>query len=99
MPRDKRYGVPNGDSSPSYSIQKAKSSVDRDKLPEIYQRLREKFADATVNDMDGLRFDWSDRWLLIRPSNTEPIVRVICEAASEGESSELVRATLEVVGN
>ncbi|MGI9519441.1 MAG: phosphoglucosamine mutase, partial [Pirellulaceae bacterium] len=65
---------------PRYAIHKAKSSVSRDRLPEIFDALRAQFSDTATSDMDGLRFDWPDRWLLVRPSNTEPIVRIICEA-------------------
>ena len=83
---------------PRYSIQKAKSTVDQEKLPEIYDRLREKFADANSSDMDCLRFDWNDRWLSIRPSDTEPIVRVICEAGSDVDSKGLVEVALAVIG-
>ena len=82
---------------PKYSIQKAKATVDRDKLPQVYEALQAKFSDAQVSDLDGMRFDWHDRWLLVRPSNTEPIVRAICEASSEEASSELVKVAQEVI--
>ncbi|NMC21219.1 MAG: hypothetical protein GYA33_12465, partial [Thermogutta sp.] len=39
--------------------------------------------------LDGLRLDWPDRWVLLRPSNTEPIVRVIAESPDEGQTREL----------
>ena len=38
---------------------------------------------------DGLRLEWSDRWVHVRASNTEPIVRVIAEAAGEQQAREL----------
>ena len=82
---------------PAYSIHKAKSSVSRDKLPAIYDALRQKFSDAKANDQDGLRFDWDDRWLLIRPSNTEPIVRIICETNDEKASTDLASAAASVI--
>ena len=44
--------------------------------------------------LDGLRLDWNDRWLHVRSSNTEPIVRVIAEA-TEGDQA---RALAEEVG-
>ena len=40
--------------------------------------------DARADRRDGLRLDWDDRWVHIRASNTEPIVRVIAEAARAG---------------
>ena len=51
--------------------------------------LRDHFADAVANDRDGLRLDWPDRWLLIRASNTEPIVRAIAEAPTREEAHRL----------
>jgi phosphomannomutase len=48
--------------------------------------------------MDGLRLDWPGRWLLVRPSNTEPIVRAIAEAGREGEARALCQAAAEAIG-
>jgi phosphomannomutase len=44
-----------------------------------------------VNRVDGLRLDWEDRWVHVRASNTEPIVRVIAEAPGAGEAEALCR--------
>ncbi len=85
------------DALPRYSIRKAKSDVDRGKLPEIYNALKREYADAKVSDMDGIRFDWADRWLLIRPSNTEPIVRLIAEAANDERSQQLIDSATNIV--
>ena len=46
--------------------------------------------------MDGLRLDWSDKWMLVRPSNTEPIVRAIAEATSLADAKELCDAAAEI---
>ena len=48
---------------------------------ELFDRIAEKSAEARVDRRDGLRLDWEDRWAHVRVSNTEPIVRVITEAA------------------
>jgi phosphomannomutase len=45
-----------------------------------------------------LRLDWPDRWVIVRGSNTEPIVRVIAEAPTSAEAKELVNATCELIG-
>ena len=42
--------------------------------------LEKRWPEAKANRLDGLRLDWPDRWVHVRPSNTEPIVRVIAEA-------------------
>jgi len=82
---------------PAYSIHKAKSSVSREKLPDIYDALKKRFSQASSSDQDGLRFDWDDRWLLIRPSNTEPIVRIICETNDHATSELLAAETAQVI--
>ena len=46
---------------------------------------------------DGLRLDWADRWLLVRGSNTEPIVRAIAEAPMATEASSLCDAAAKVL--
>jgi phosphomannomutase len=65
---------------PSYTIVKTKYSADRERLPSLFTALEKRWPDASVNRLDGLRLDWPDRWVQVRPSNTEPIVRVIAEA-------------------
>ncbi len=44
---------------------------------------------ATINRQDGLRADWADRWVLVRGSNTEPIVRVVAEARTHAAAQQL----------
>ena len=39
-----------------------------------------------VDDRDGVRLDWPERWVHIRPSNTEPVVRLISEAPREADA-------------
>lgn len=74
---------------PGYAIHKTKIEIAREEIPGLYDRLQETFADAKVSTMDGLRLDWDDRWMLVRPSNTEPIVRAIAEAADEEDAKRL----------
>lgn len=74
---------------PAYCIIKDKYTVARDRLPKLFAALLQRWPDADVNRVDGLRLDWQDRWLHVRPSNTEPIVRVIAEAPRAEEAKEL----------
>jgi phosphomannomutase len=60
-------------------------------LDAVYKALRKTFADAEADTQDGLRLTWSDRWVHIRPSGTEPIVRVIAEAPTEQEAQDLIK--------
>ena len=75
--------------APRYTIVKAK--IPRGAaLPQVYAALRRQFADAAADTQDGLRLGWSDRWLHVRPSNTEPIIRLIAEAPSRPAADALV---------
>jgi phosphomannomutase len=75
--------------APRYVIVKAKAARDGD-LASRYAALRNAFPDASVDERDGLRLGWSDRWLHVRPSGTEPIIRLIAEAPTTAEAEALV---------
>jgi phosphomannomutase len=74
---------------PNYHIVKEKYSINRSRLTELLDKIAVNWPDAVVNRLDGLRLDWPDRWVHVRPSNTEPIVRVIAEAGSEEQARSL----------
>ena len=76
---------------PSYAIVKDKYEVSRDRLPELNAALQSRWPEARANTLDGLRLDWPDCWVHVRPSNTEPIVRVIAEAPAATEAERLCR--------
>jgi phosphomannomutase len=82
--------------SPRYTIVKAKGPRGSDLGP-LYHRLRQRFADAAVDERDGLRLAWPDRWLHVRPSGTEPIVRLIAEAPTPADAEALVAAGRELL--
>jgi phosphomannomutase len=84
------------ESSPRYTIVKAKGPRSS-QLGPLYERLRRRFADAATDDRDGLRLSWADRWLHIRPSGTEPILRLIAEAPTQAEAEALVAAGRELL--
>ena len=75
--------------APRYTIVKAK--VPRGpRLAPVYDGLRRRFPDAVVDTQDGLRLAWPDRWLHVRPSGTEPIIRLIAEAPSGADAERLI---------
>jgi phosphomannomutase len=59
-------------------------------LEPVYEGLRRRFPEAAVDTQDGLRLAWPDRWLHVRPSGTEPIIRLIAEAPSGADAERLI---------
>lgn len=80
---------------PRYAIVKDKLDRPPVALDAVYDALRSSFSDAHVDTQDGLRLSWPDRWVHIRPSGTEPIVRVIAEAPSVDAARALVARSRE----
>lgn len=80
-----------------FAMGKRRIAVNGD-FPLLLDRIRAAFGDAPVVwDGDGLRFAWRDRWVHIRPSNTEPIVRVIAESPSQAETAELLSRAEQIL--
>jgi phosphomannomutase len=89
---------------PTYRIVKEKVSFPRQSLGEGYAALEGSLGAESKDESDGLRLAWPTRkaWLHVRPSGTEPVVRLIAESADEADAKELVsRAArlLEGVGS
>jgi len=85
---------------PRYVIVKEKLDRPNASLSSVYDALRSAFPDAQLDTQDGLRLAWEDRWVHVRPSGTEPIVRVIAEARSEALARDLIarsRAPLDAL--
>ncbi len=78
-------------SAPRYVIVKAKAPLGGD-LAAVYAALGRRFSDAVADGSDGLRLAWPDRWLHVRPSGTEPVVRLIAEAPDAESTEALVAA-------
>ncbi|MBC7818902.1 MAG: hypothetical protein IAG10_18600, partial [Planctomycetaceae bacterium] len=85
------------DSLPQYTIIKDKLECPRERVGAACAALRSAFGDATAQEGDGLRLDWSDRWVQVRASNTEPIIRVIAEAPSSEAANTLCSHAVEIV--
>ncbi len=77
------------DELPCYSICKTKIELAAEDVADGLDALQRHFGSAAHNRLDGLRLDWPDRWLLVRASNTEPIVRAVAEAPTAGDAEQL----------
>ena len=88
-------------SFPDYSI--AKNRIDltpETDVDAILKKVKEMFSgkeNVTVNDIDGVKIDFPDKWVHLRKSNTEPIIRVYSEASSMEEADELGKQIMQVV--
>jgi phosphomannomutase len=82
--------------APRYRIVKNKLPRGAD-LEAAYREVGSRFADATVDRRDGVRWSWDDRWVHLRPSGTEPVVRIIAEAPTEEEARALVGVCRDVM--
>ena len=85
-------------SLPDYFI--AKNRIDltsQTDVDAILVRIKEKYANQQVNDIDGVKIDFDDKWVHLRKSNTEPIIRVYSEAASMEEADALGKELMQIV--
>jgi phosphomannomutase len=82
---------------PAYAIVKEKLPLLPGPLSNVYEALAGAFPDASRDNQDGLRLAWTDSWLHVRPSGTEPIVRVIAEAPSLEAANALVSRARELI--
>jgi phosphomannomutase len=91
------------DELPRYAICKTKLELAPDKVPAALDALEQQFKDAQADRLDGLRLDWQaaggkgGRWLLVRASNTEPIVRAIAEAPTMLEARSLCQKAIAIM--
>jgi phosphomannomutase len=83
---------------PRYVIVKAKAPRGGD-VQRMYDALLRRYPEASVDRQDGLRLAWQDRWLHVRPSGTEPIVRLIAEAPTGETADDLVAAARAAFGD
>jgi phosphomannomutase len=81
---------------PRYEIHKTTLPLPQQFVPALLDQLAVEFSDAKADRQDGLRLDWPNRWLLVRPSNTEPIVRAIAEANDLADAQNLCERTAEI---
>ena len=86
---------------PDYQI--AKNRIDltpETDVDAILAKVKEMFAkdpEAMVNDIDGVKIDFPDRWVHLRKSNTEPIIRVYSEASTMEAADEIGKKLMQVV--
>ena len=83
---------------PDYFI--AKNRIDLTPTPDvdaILEKVKQMFANEHITDIDGVKIDFADKWVHLRKSNTEPIIRVYSEAHTMEEAEQLGKKLMQVV--
>ena len=84
---------------PDYVMVKNKVGVEGRDIDAVFGALRDAFSDAEFDTTDGLKILWDDAWVHVRPSGTEPIVRVYVEAPDRDRAEALAARAMEAAGS
>lgn len=83
---------------PVYFISKNKITLnDLDQWNYISKAVQEHYKNEKINTIDGVKIDFADKWVHLRTSNTEPIIRIYAEAKSELEADGLIRQIQSII--
>jgi phosphomannomutase len=81
---------------PRYYMAKQRLDLKPDTdIDALLESIKKKYAGYPVNDVDGVKVDFPDRWVHFRKSNTEPIIRIYTEAPTQEEAEELAKSVIE----
>ncbi len=84
---------------PRYEIVKTKFPCRREDAERAVAALRKHYASEKIDVQDGIRIDFPQAWLHARPSNTEPIMRIIAEASDRAKAEKLIEEAQAVVNS
>lgn len=82
---------------PRYEIVKTKFECRREEANRAVEALKRHFISERIDTQDGIRIDWPDAWVHARPSNTEPIMRIIAEAPTRDAAQQRIQQVQAVV--
>jgi phosphomannomutase len=82
---------------PRYDIVKTKFECRREDAERAVTALKKEFADEKIDTQDGIRIDWPNGWVHARPSNTEPIMRIIAEAPDRATAEQRIASVQKIV--
>ena len=75
---------------PQYTLVKKKFPAENIDFEALEQKIRFEFKNQKVDNQDGIRVDFESSWILVRKSNTEPIIRVFAESKNENDANALI---------
>ena len=82
---------------PNYHMAKKKLDLSPDTdVDALLNSLKNKYRDCPISEIDGVKIDFPDRWIHLRKSNTEPIIRIYTEAPTKEEAEELADSVFSV---
>lgn len=76
---------------PQFNIVKDKVQLDHIDESELIRTAKDVFINSTIDTTDGIKFIWSDKWIHLRKSNTEPIIRIYAEAPTIKDAKILIQ--------
>ncbi len=86
-------------SYPAYFMSKKKMDLDGNiSLAKIFATLEAQFGQYAINKVDGFKIDFDNKWVHLRSSNTEPIIRIYTEAPSQNEADQLADEIIAIIG-
>jgi len=83
---------------PPYVIVKDKITLERSEIPALLEKTKSQYPAATIDTLDGTKVNFPDSWVHVRPSGTEPIVRIIAEALTEEKAKSLCNDIRKLAG-
>lgn len=82
---------------PHYEMVKDKIDAQNVDINASFQKLKETFAQESINEVDGLKIDFNEGWVHMRLSNTEPIIRIYAEAPDQSTAHNLIKRIKSVI--
>jgi phosphomannomutase len=82
---------------PHYTMIKEKLAFPLDRVARLLEALGRHYPDGEASTLDGLKISWPGEWIHVRPSNTEPVLRVVAEARTATRARSLVRAAHHLI--
>jgi Phosphomannomutase len=82
---------------PQYHRKMGQVRYEHGRLGTLMQELETRFPDAVTDRSDGLKLIWPDRWIHVRASNTEPLLRLAAESKSEQGTEDLYERVIQLL--
>jgi phosphomannomutase len=84
-------------SYPAYIISKNKIELEKsEQLEALFNLIKSHYASYPVSNIDGVKIDFEDGWVHLRPSNTEPIIRIYAESADKAKADSYAKEIIQM---